>query len=64
MPIFESETSFKPKIGDSVILDFSKWNEGQLYLLDKDGQTVWLSFTLTKNERVAFLRELLKDWLK
>ena len=63
MPIFEHEGCSKPKIGDSVVLTFAKWNEGQLLLLDKDGQS-WLSFTLTKSERIAFLRELLKDWLK
>ena len=64
MPIFESETSFHPKIGDKVVLSFAKWNEGQLYLLDKDGQTIWLSFRITEAERGAFLKELVKEWLK
>jgi len=54
--------NFTPKIGDNIDFLLHKWDGKHFYLLIDD--KIWLTFELTKNEKMALLKMLAKDWLQ
>ena len=61
LPILTGVGSIEPKIGDNIVFLLNEWDGKQFYLLS--GDNIWLTFELTRNEKLALLEMLMKDWL-
>lgn len=62
MAILTGISGSQAKIGDDISILLNKWDGKQFYLLT--GDDIWLTFELTKNEKQALTKQLIKDWLR
>ena len=62
MGILTRMGSAKPEIGDSISFLLDKWDGKQFYLLIDNKS--WLVFELTRGDKMALLKMLVKDWLQ